>query len=715
MTQSLTCYPNLRFAALACIVLFASCGERPDSRESSNAALLGSYPQTDTVEHVDEYHGVSVADPYRWLEADVREDAAVRRWVDQQAEFASTYLKSLPNWQVLNDRLTEIWYTERYGTPYQKNGRYFYSYTDGRMNQAQVFVSDAPAEPGSILFDPNTWSQDGTTALGSYHPAPAGDHVAYMVQEAGSDWRTIKVRNLVTGVDTDDEIPDIKFSNLSWDAAGEGFFYTKFKPPEGERFLSRLDNARVMYHRLGTPVARDRLIHADPQHPERGFSGEVTHDGRYLVITSSIGTADRYQVYIKDLQADTEVQQIVSGFDHDYSLVDHIDGELFFRSDLDAPNGRVIAMRLHDGRVREIVGERDNVLTRAHHFGGRFVLQYLQDASSRIEVHSLDGEHQTQLQLPGIGSVAGLSGGPEQDEVFYAYSSLNRPSTIRRWALDSNAQSTFRQIEMGLDLDGMVVKQEFFSSRDGTRVPMFIMHKKDSKLDGKLPTLLYGYGGFNISLTPGFSMSRALFVEQGGAVAIANLRGGGEYGEEWHAAGTLTNKQNVFDDFIAAAEHLIATGYTAPEHLGIMGGSNGGLLVGAVLNQRPELFGAALPLVGVMDMLRFEAFTAGRYWVDDYGSVTDPEQFAALRAYSPYHNIAEREYPPVLVGTADTDDRVVPGHSFKYAARLQALQQGDAPILLRVERSAGHGAGKPTSKRIEEYTDYWAFLLHHLG
>lgn len=703
--------PHLSLWGLTLLLAACSAPSEPVTEQSSERP---AYPITRTVNHSDTYHGQVIADPYRWLEADVREDAEVKTWVEQQAKYAADYLNALPNRADLRERVNALWYRERYSAPQKKDGRYFYRYTDGRMNQSQVFMSENLQDEPRLLFDPNTWSEDGTTALAAYYPAPAGGHVAYMVQEDGSDWRTIRVRNIISGKDTLDVIEDIKFSAISWLPDGTGFFYSKFDVPAAGRFHSKNENSRIFFHRLGTNTGDDPVIYGDPEHPDWNFFASVSSDGRYLVIGAVRGTSSRYRIYLKDLREDSAVRPMVTEFTNDYTFIDHVDGELLFRTDLDAPLGRVIAMNVEDGSIREIVGQGDSVLQSASHYGNRLVLHYLEDASSRVRVHDLTSSTVTDIQLPGIGSVAQISGQADDSEMFYSYSSMNNATTIRRVEFGADAQSTFKDTELAVDLSDVVVSQEFYTSKDGTTVPMFIMHKKDLPLDGSHPTLLYGYGGFNISLTPGFSTMRAVFAEQGGVVAVANLRGGGEYGEQWHAAGTRLNKQNVFDDFIGAAEHLIERKYTSAQHLGIMGGSNGGLLVGAVLNQRPDLFGAALPLVGVMDMLRFEAFTAGRYWVDDYGSVSDPEEFAALLAYSPYHNIQDIAYPPVLVGTADTDDRVVPGHSFKYAARLQEKQQGEAPILLRVDMGAGHGSGVPTSMAIDRTTDHIAFLFHHL-
>jgi prolyl oligopeptidase len=677
------------------------------------------YPVTKTVSQVDRHHGVSVADPYRWLETDVRQSADVRAWVDEQHDLSDQYLKGLPLWQELHDQFKTVWNTERFGVPVKKGGRYFYSYNDGLMNQSQILTQTSLQAEPTVLLDPNVWSDQGTTALAAYYPGPVGQHVAYMVQEAGSDWRQVRVLDLDTGEDLMDELQWLKYASLSWSKDGGGFYYTRYPEPTGDKFHSLADMNAVYYHRLGTTQSEDRLVYVDAEHPDWRYFTEVTEDGAYLIIGVVLGTDDRYQILAQALDSDRPPAFLIEGFHHDFTPIGHANGELYFRTNMDAPKGRVIALRPELGLAgladaREVVAENEQVLQGAYLLGRKLVVHYLVDASSSIEVYSLDGAEHSTLALPGLGSVVEISGSEQELEAFYDYSSVNYPPAVMRLDLASLKSSEFRRMDFALDVDDFELKQVFYTSKDGTKVPMFICHKRGLVLDGSHPTLLYGYGGFNISLTPSFSISRAVWIERGGVAAIANLRGGGEYGETWHRAGTRLKKQNVFDDFIAAGEYLVETGYTAPAHLGIMGGSNGGLLVGAVLNQRPDLFGAALPIVGVMDMLRFHLFTAGAFWVDDYGSAENADEFAALYAYSPYHNLVAQAYPPTLVATADTDDRVVPGHSFKYAARLQEMQTGKAPVLLRVETDAGHGAGTPIEKIINEYTDYWTFLLHHL-
>ena len=524
-----------------------------------------------------------------------------------------------------------------------------------------------------------------------------------------------------TGKKLDDEIRWIKFGGATWAPDSKGFYYNRYdEPTEGATFQSLNTNQKVFYHRVGTPQSEDVLVHADPEHPEWGFSPTVTEDGKYLVLTVWKGTDDRYQVMYKPLDdPDSEFTCLIDNFENEYTYLGNDGPVFYFRSNFNAPKRCVLAINLNHPEKENwkvIVPETENVIEDAGMVGDFFILSYLQDAKSLVRQYAVNGDFVREIGLPGIGTASGFSGKRTDDTTFYSFSSFNRPPSIYHYELKSGESELFREANVDFNPDDYVVKQVFYNSKDGTRVPMFIAHKKGLELNGRNPTLLYGYGGFNISLTPGFSVSRLQWMEMGGVFAMANLRGGGEYGEAWHKAGTKTNKQNVFDDFIAAAEWLIENKYTAPKKIAIQGGSNGGLLVGACMTQRPDLFGACLPAVGVMDMLRFQKFTAGRFWVDDYGSSENSlEEFRALAAYSPYHNIVDgTEYPPTLVTTADTDDRVVPGHSFKFAARLQEAQAGSAPVLIRIETRAGHGAGKPTSKIIEEIADQWAFLVKQL-
>jgi prolyl oligopeptidase len=710
-----------RLVPLVAFILAACGGADPAEHEDSITSV--SYPETPTVNHTDEYHGITVADPYRWLEDDVRENPDVRAWVEAQNAVTFEYLAGIPERATITERMTQLWDYERYGIPVKEGGRYFYSYNNGLQNQSVIYVqADLDAEP-ELLIDPNTWSEDGTIALASYHPSPDGRHVACLVQEGGSDWRIARVMAIEDRRFLDDELEWLKFTDLSWARDGSGFYYSRYPvTADDERFQSLNMNQSVWFHRLGTPQSEDRLVYARPDNPAWGFSAEVTDDGTFLVITTWIGTDERYQIVYRELDdAAAEAITLIEGFDFDYTFVGNVGRELHFRTNNDAPRNRLIAIDVDSPqpeRWREVIPESADVLAGVSLVGGRIIADYMHDASTVVRLFTLDGADAGNVELPGIGTAVGFSGKLDDPETFFLFRSYNSPGTINRFDVDSGNVTVYRQPEVDFDSADYMVEQVFYSSRDGTQVPMFVTRHKDTPLDGTAPTLLYGYGGFNISLTPSFSISVLAWMEMGGIYAVANLRGGGEYGRQWHQAGTKLNKQNVFDDFISAAEFLIESNYTNRSKLAIYGRSNGGLLIGAVVNQRPELFGAALAAVGVMDMLRFHQFTAGRFWVDDYGSADDPEEFEALYAYSPYHNVASAApYPPMLITTADTDDRVVPGHSFKYAAAMQAARttgNQDNPVLIRIETDAGHGAGVPTDKVIQEYADMWAFLVRSL-
>jgi prolyl oligopeptidase len=664
---------------------------------------------------MDDYHGVTVADPYRWLEDDNAPETKV--WVEAQNRVTFAYLESIPQREPLRQRLTRLWNFERYGTPFRQGGRYFYSRNDGLQNQSVVYTLPAlDAEP-SVLLDPNTLSADGTVALSSYAISDDGLLMAYGLASAGSDWQEIKVRDVRTARDRPDVVRWVKFSGPSWTKDGRGFFYSRYDEPAPDARLTKVNYFHKLYHhRLGTPQAEDRLVYHRPDQKEWGFAGRVTDDGRYLIITATQGTDPRNRVLYVDLeQPDWSVRELLMEFDASYDFIDN-DGPVFwFFTDLNAPRGRVIAVdvtRPERSAWREVIAESADALKAVNVVNESFVCSYLKDARSQVKVFGLDGRFQREIELPGLGSASGFGGKRQDTETFYSFTSFTTPGTVFRHDLKAGRSTLFRQPKVDFAPADYETKQVFYASKDGTRVPMFLTHRKGLVPDGRTPTLLYGYGGFNIPVTPAFRVANLAWMELGGIYAVANLRGGGEYGEEWHQAGTKLRKQKVFDDFVAAAEWLVANRYTSPHKLAIAGGSNGGLLVGAALNQRPDLFGAALPDVGVMDMLRFHKFTIGWAWTSDYGSAEDPDQFRALRAYSPLHNIRPgTRYPAVLITTADHDDRVVPAHSFKYAATLQAAQAGRAPVLIRIETKAGHGAGKPTTKQIAEAADKLAFLV----
>ena len=680
-----------------------------------------TYPETRMVDQVDDYHGQSVKDPYRWLEDDVRESDDVADWVERQNKVTFGYLKQLPIRERIQERLTKLWDYEKFGSPFKRGGRYYFYKNDGLQNQSVLYQQDALDSEASVLIDPNKWSKDGTVALSGTAFSDDGRYIAYGVAEAGSDWRTWRIREIESGRVLEDEIKWVKFSSASWSRDGRGFFYGRFDEPEdGEAFQQLNLNQKVYYHRVGTPQSDDVLVYERPEQPEWGFGIDVSEDGRYLVLTVWKGTDDRYRVLYRDLAEPYAAPvELIDNFENEYSFVGN-DGPIFyFKTDVEAPRKRVVAIDTRNPQRenwKELIPQADEAMQGVGLVGNMFVASYLKDARTQVKLFNLQGELVREVEFPGIGTASGFGGRRSDTETFYSFSSFNTPPSTYHYDLITGESRMLRRAEVDFAPDDFEVKQVFFKSKDGTRVPMFIAHKKGLKLDGSNPTLLYGYGGFNISLTPSFSISRLQWMEMGGVFAMANLRGGGEYGKEWHKAGTKLRKQNVFDDFIAAAEWLIENEYTNEKQIGIQGGSNGGLLVGAVMTQRPELFGACLPAVGVMDMLRFHKFTAGRFWVDDYGSADDHEEFEALLAYSPCHNVRKGvSYPPTLVTTADTDDRVVPGHSFKFAAALQAAQAGDNPVLIRIETRAGHGAGKPTAKIIEEVADQWAFLAENLG
>ncbi len=680
-----------------------------------------SYPHTRAIDQTDEMFGVRVNDPYRWLEGDIREDASVAEWVNAQNKTTFDYLQTLTSRSAIAGRLRELWNYEKFTLPVKAGVRIFFRRNDGLQNQFVLYVQDEDGEPRALL-DPNTWSEDGATALADYEPSPDGACVAYLVQDGGSDWMTIRIVDAATSAVLDDALAWVKFSGVSWAKDGAGFYYSRYpQPGDGGAFQNLNTNQAVYFHKLGERQEQDLLTYARPNRPEEGFSAKVSSDGGALVITVWKGTDDRYEVVLLDLcDPAARVTELVKGFEHNYSYIATTEGRHFFLTNKDAPRGKVVAATVDaSGQLAawaEIVAERDGVLSGVNIVGGRIFAVYLEDVKTAVRMFDLNGEVLGVIDLPGVGTAGGFSGEPDDKETWFSFESFNRPSSLYRYEIDTGVQSIFKETVAPFDPSQYEVRQVFYPSKDGTKIPMFIAHKRGLDLSSGAPTLLYGYGGFNVSLPPAFSVTRLQWMEMGGVFALANLRGGGEFGKSWHDAGRLLSKQNSFDDFIAAAEYLIGEGITAADRLAIQGGSNGGLLVGAVVNQRPDLFAAALPAVGVMDMLRFNQFTAGRFWTDDYGDPAKEADFRNLFAYSPYHNVRSgHDYPAILITTADTDDRVVPGHSFKYAAALQAADIGPKPHLIRIETRAGHGAGKPTDKIIEEYADMWAFAAHWTG
>jgi len=677
-----------------------------------------SYPSTVRQEHVDLLHGVAVADPYRWLED--LDSAETEAWTAVQNQLTNAFLDDVAAREVLRQRLTELWNYEKYGVPFKRGGRYFFTRNDGLQNQSVLYWMEAlDAEP-QLLLDPNRLSEDGTVALGGYNVSDDGQLLAYGLSASGSDWQTWRVREVASGRDLDDELQWIKFSDAAWMPDGSGFFYSRYDAPaEGLAYKGANYNQKLYYHRIGTPQAEDTLIYERPDHKEWGFINHVTDDGRYLVITIWKGTHREHAICYKDLSAEGPVIELLMDFDANYEFIGN-DGPLFyFSTDLEAPLVRIVAIdttRPERDNWQEIVPEGSDVLLGVSYVNDQLIATYLHDAHSRVHIFDKRGTLVREVELPGLGTVDGFRGQRDDHETFYVFTSFTTPGTIYRYDLAAGTSTLFRQPNVNFDPAAYVTEQVFYPSKDGTHIPMFLTYKRGLQRNGENPTLLYGYGGFNIPLTPTFSVTNLVWMEHGGVYAQANLRGGSEYGKAWHQAGMKLQKQNVFDDFIAAAEWLIANEYTNSAKLAIVGRSNGGLLVGACITQRPELFGAAIAGVGVLDMLRFHTFTIGWAWVSDYGSPEEPDDFKALLAYSPYHNTKPgTAYPATLITTGDHDDRVFPAHSFKFAAALQHAHSGAAPVLIRIETKAGHGLGKPTTKLIAESADVLAFLVRTLN
>jgi prolyl oligopeptidase len=678
------------------------------------------YPVTRVDPQVDLHFGIPVKDPYRWLEKDVRGNAEVQAWVDAQNRVTRTYLSQLKHRDGFKHRLEQLWDFEKFGLPQKAGGGYFFERNSGLQNQAVLYFQDAAGGEPRLLLDPNRWSADGTASLAQWVASPNGDKIAYAVQESGSDWQTLRVLDVATGEALPEQVQWVKYSRIVWARDGSGFYYSRFPvPPPGAEFQARTLDQAVFFHRVGSSQTDDRRIYATPDRPQLGHYAEATLDGRYLILSSWEGSGERHEILVQDLRdPEAPPRLILQGFESSWVFAGSDGDLLYFVTNLDAPRYRIVAVNLSDTRPapRTVVAETAATLRWAQLIGGRFVAHYLEDAKSVVRTFDQNGKLERSVSLPGIGSVAGLLPQGNGTETLFTFASFNVPTTVYRLDSASGSVSEFKRPKTLFDPDHYTVRQVFYRSKDGTRVPMFISHRKGLDLSKGAPTLLYGYGGFNVPQTPGFSLSRFAWMDLGGVYVLANLRGGGEFGREWYDGGRLKNKQNVFDDFIAAAEYLIREGITTPRKLAIHGGSNGGLLVAAAVNQRPDLFAAALPLVGVFDMTRFDKFTAGRFWKDDFGDPSNEADLRNLLSYSPYHNIKSgTRYPAILVLTADTDDRVVPAHSFKYAAALQAARIGPNPHLIRIEKNVGHSAGKPISKAVEEVADMWAFAAHHTG
>jgi prolyl oligopeptidase len=682
------------------------------------------YPEAKKGDTVDDYHGTKVADPYRWLEnSDSPETVA---WINQENALSSPYLEKLPDREDFQQRLTRLLKFERYSAPYWEGGRYIYEKNDGLQNQSVIYTVNNLSDAPQVVLDPNRLAADGTISVSTSALSSDGKFFAYGLESSGSDWNDVHVRDLQTGRDLPDLVRWMKFSGISWTKDTLGFFYTRYPAPSsatGQK-LESLHDPKIYYHRLGDSQDKDQLIYERPDHPEWLLYASTSKDGRYLIITARENTVPNSAVYVTHLgdpahpKVNSPPRPVFEQLEAQYDFIGAVGDRLLLLTDKGAPKYKIIAVdlsHLDQPAVSEVVAESNDLLEQAEIVGGKLVLNYLVDAKSQLKIASLDGKSETEVPLPALGSVDGLSGDQDRPELFYSFASFVFPPAIYRYDVSTGQNEVFRKPSVQISSDDYETKQVFYHSKDGTRVPMFIVHRKGIELDGANPVLLTGYGGFNISEKPGFSYSLFTWIEKGGVFAEPNLRGGGEYGQGWHLAGTKERKQNVFDDFIAAAETLIAQKYTSPKHLAIFGGSNGGLLIGACLTQRPDLFGATVPAVGVLDMLRYHKFTIGSAWISDYGSSDSPDDFKYLIKYSPLHNVRSGTcYPPTLITTGDHDDRVVPGHSFKFAATLQAAQSCDQPILIRIDTKAGHGGGKPIAKIIEERADQLAFLWDNI-
>ncbi len=729
ITLQKTPYVTVFLGGLLSLLLLPSLAkaERPiiagpnanSSSASRNQKMSAfQYPNTRRDNTEDSYHGTKVTDPYRWLEDTESEETA--NWVEAQNKVTFDYLRNISTRQPIVDSLTSLWNYERFGRPFKRGDFYFYSHNNGLQNQSVLYVTNSLESEARVLLDPNQWSQEGTKALSSYAPSPNGKLMAYSISSAGSDWREWHVLNVETGERLDDHIQWSKFSSASWANDNSGFYYSRYdEPKEGEEFSGTNYFQKLYFHKIGTSQSEDQLIYQRADQKEWGFGGYVTEDGNYLIISVWKGSDRKNQLFYKDLtKADAKVVELISGFDADYDFIGNDRNRFWILTDLDAPQKRVVEIDLNEpsrNNWQTLIEEAEHRLESISNTGGHFIVQYLQDAQNRVYVFAENGSPIREVELPGVGSTSGFGGKRAETETFYSFTNYVTPTRIYRYNIETGESELYKEPDVVFAPDHYETKQVFVTSKDGTKVPMFVTSKKGLKLNGKNPTILYGYGGFDISLTPGFSVANLVWLEMGGIYAVANLRGGGEYGLRWHEAGMRDNKQNVFDDFISCAEWLQKEKYTNTSNLAIRGGSNGGLLVGACITQRPDLFGAAIPAVGVMDMLRYHKFTIGWAWVGEYGSSDEGHQFNTLIKYSPLHNLRPgTNYPPTMVTTADHDDRVVPGHSFKFAAQLQYCHQGKNPVLIRIEESAGHGAGTPTSKRIDAAADVFAFLTEVL-
>jgi prolyl oligopeptidase len=674
------------------------------------------YPVTKKVDTVDNYFGTKVPDPYRWLENDKSEETAA--WVKAENAVTFDYLGKIPFREKIKERLTKIWNFPKYGIPFKQGKHYFFYKNDGMQNQSVLYIQDGLDGAPRMFLDPNKLSTDGTVALAELSVSNDGKYLGYMTSKGGSDWNEAYVMDVESGKLLSDHIIWIKFSGIAWQ--GDGFYYSRFEEPAKGKELSGMNkNHKIYFHKVGTLQSADKLVYENTAFPDRNYGAQTTEDENFLIMSETETTSGN-GLYYKDLKkGDKDFKQLTKGFDFDYNVIDDVDGKFLMLTNDNAPTYKLVLMDPTNPAKenwKTIIPEKPEVLQSVSYLGGKLIAEYIKDACSKAYIYTLDGKLQGEVQFPGIGTGGGFSGKKDDNTAFYSFTSFTFPSTIYKFDINANKSTVYHKSDIDFKTDDYETKQVFYTSKDGTKIPMFLVYKKGLVLNGQNPTLLYGYGGFNISLTPNFSISRLLFLENGGVYAMANIRGGGEYGEAWHKAGMVLNKQNVFDDFIAAAEYLIKEKYTSSQKLAVQGGSNGGLLIGAVMTQRPELFKVAIPQVGVMDMLRYQKFTIGKGWSSDFGLSDDSTQFKYIYKYSPLHNIKDGvKYPATLVMTADHDDRVVPAHSFKFIATLQAKQAGTNPVLVRIDTMAGHGAGKPTAKSIEEVTDMWSFIMFNLG
>ncbi len=710
------------FILILFVTLLAGCEQAQTDNDTTQTApqktdfkkIAVSYPTTrmdSTI--VDDYHGTKVADPFRWLEDDNSDET--KAWVKNQNKVTFDYLAQIPSREKLAKRLEKIWNYERFSPPFKEGDKYYYFKNDGLQNQDVLYSQSALDAEAALVLDPNKFSADGTTSLGGISFSKDGKYLAYQISEGGSDWRTVKVQNMEDGTTMDDRLEWIKFSDLAW--FKDGFFYSRYPTPEkGNKLSGKNEFQQVYYHKLGTQQAADQLVFSDRKHPNRGFSCQTTTDETFTTIGAWESTSGNALYFRNEAKGQKEFTPIVETFDNDFVVVDNIGDKLLVLTNYKAPNQRLLlisSQKPQEGFWQELIPESEDALRSVDLIGGKILATYIHNASSLVKVFDMKGKYISDLKLPGIGTVGGFRGKKDDPMAFYAFSSFTRPSTIYTLNMADLKSNKYKAPNIDFDSDSFETKQLWYASADGTKVPMFVTHRKGLKLDGSNPTLLYGYGGFDIPILPRFSIVKAVMMESDAVFAVANIRGGGEFGKAWHKAGTLGQKQNVFNDFQAAAEYLIDQKYTSPDKLAIEGRSNGGLLVGACMTQRPDLYKVAFPGVGVLDMLRYQYFTIGRAWATDYGLSEKSEDFKYLYAYSPLHNVSNKAYPATMVTTADHDDRVVPAHSFKFISELQSKHQGDNPVLIRIETSAGHGAGVPTSKKIQEAADMLSFMFYN--